>query len=366
MTPVLTSVLLVMVLGTPKEWLDPRLDLIDREAIEEMITFAVPPIANDVEWVLVEDTQPPEWTDFLGKVLVIQTWSNQSASGRVAPIAAQRVVDSFEQKEKIALVTIHTPQGANKAKKFISKRKITAPTAIDTSGTTCNMLGVFYDPVSIVVDKNGAVRHIGLRTRGLTKAIEELVGEEYNPKVIVKPFVPKADKNEVTTPFPPHAESFGVATNIQGKRAPTFSVEQWISEPVEVENRVRVVEFWATWCPPCVKSIPHLNELKKHFGEKVAFVGVSSESVEKVKSFMKKNKMNYGVAVDNGRKMQSAINCKGIPLAMLISSDNIVRWQGNPSRLTQSIIEQVISADSKETEVADRGRWKPKKAKPRK
>jgi hypothetical protein len=76
--------------------------------------------------------------------------------------------------------------------------------------------------------------------------------------------------------------------------------------------------------------------------------------------------MNYGVAVDNGRKMQSAINCKGIPLAMLISSDNIVRWQGNPSRLTQSIIEQVISADSKETEVADRGRWKPKKAKPRK
>ncbi|MDP6541839.1 MAG: TlpA disulfide reductase family protein, partial [Phycisphaerales bacterium] len=134
----------------------------------------------------------------------------------------------------------------------------------------------------------------------------------------------------------------------------------------EVENRVRVVEFWATWCPPCVKSIPHLNELKKHFGEKVAFVGVSSESVEKVKSFMKKNKMNYGVAVDNGRKMQSAINCKGIPLAMLISSDNIVRWQGNPSRLTQSIIEQVISADSKETEVADRGRWKPKKAKPRK
>ncbi len=347
-----------LVSPTPKEWLDPRLDTVDREAIEEMISFSVPQFSNDVEWVLQEDEEPPVWENIQGKVLVIQTWSNQSASGRVAPFASQKIIDGLDQKEDVVLVTLHTPQGANKAKQFIKKRKLTIPTAIDTSGKTCNYFGVYYDPVTIVVDKNGAIRHVGLRTRGLSKAIEALLAEEFDPSIEVTEFVPKSNPVEVTTEYPPMSDSFGKATNMQGKDAPEFFVEEWVSEPLDVENKVRVVEFWATWCPPCRKSIPHLNELAAHFGDKVVFVGVSGESVEKVTSFQKKTPMNYGVAVDSGKKMQNAIGCRAIPLAMVISSDNKVRWQGNPSRLTESIIEQTVRADSGETETMDRGRWK--------
>ena len=81
-------------------------------------------------------------------------------------------------------------------------------------------------------------------------------------------------------------------------------------------------------------------------------------------SFRKSTPMNYGVAVDSNRKMQDAIGCKAIPLALVIGSDNKVRWQGNPAGLTESIIEQVVRADSGETETVDRGRWKQVQTKP--
>lgn len=360
MSLLLTCAVITLSFSTPKEWLDPRLDTIDRDAIEEMISFSLPSFHEDVEWVLEKGNEIPVWENFKGKVIVIQTWSNQSASGRVAPFASQKIIDGLEQKDDVVLISLHTPQGSNKAKQFIKKRKLITPTAIDHSGNTCNHLGVYYDPVSIVVDRNGAVRHIGLRTRGLSKAIESLLAEEVDQSIKVDEFVPKSNPTEVTTEYPPFSESFGKATNMQGKEAPQFYVEEWISEPFDVENKVRVVEFWATWCPPCRKSIPHLNELAKHFGDKVAFVGVSGETAEKVSAFQKKTPMHYGVAIDASKKMQNKISCRAIPLAMVISSDNTVRWQGNPSTLTQSIIDQVVRADSGETETVDRGRWKAK------
>ena len=355
---ILTCAIIALSSLTPKEWLDPRLDTIDREAIEEMISFSIPPFHEDVEWVLQEGDEPPVWESLRGRVLVIQTWSNQSASGRVAPFASQKIIDGIEQKEEVVLITLHTPQGANKAKQFIQKRKLTALTAIDNSGETCNHLGVYYDPVTIIVDRSGAVRHAGLRTRGLSKAIQSLLAEEYDPAKVVEKFVPKRKPVEVKVGYPPFSDNYGNATNVQGKKAPRFFVEEWISEPLDVENKMRVVEFWATWCPPCRKSIPHLNELAAHFGDKVAFVGVSGESAEKVTAFQKKTPMKYGVAIDSGKKMQNKISCRAIPLALVIGSDNKVRWQGNPSMLTKSIIDQVLRADSGETETVDRGRWK--------
>ncbi len=347
---------------TPKEWLDPRLDTIDRDAIEEMISFALPSFHEDVEWILEDGEEVPEWGEYLGKIIVIQTWSNKSAAGRVAPFATQKIINKLEKSNEVVLVSLHTPQGANTAKQFMKKRKLTVPTAIDTSGITCNNFGVHYDPVSIVVDKNGAVRHIGLRTRGLSMAIESLLLEERDPAKEIDVFVPKSNPTKIAYAYPAHSDSFGKATNMQGQDAPRFYVEEWVSEPLDVENKTRVIEFWATWCPPCRKSIPHLNKLQKHFGDKVLFVGISDETTDKVASFQKRIPMEYGVAIDASKKMKTEISCRAIPLALVISKDNKVRWQGNPSQLTESIIEQVVRVDSGETETVDRGRWKLSKA----
>ena len=56
-----------------------------------------------------------------------------------------------------------------------------------------------------------------------------------------------------------------------GDAAPELKVEKWVKgDPVTTfeKGKVYVVEFWATWCPPCIKSIPHLTELQKQYKEK--------------------------------------------------------------------------------------------------
>jgi len=94
---------------------------------------------------------------------------------------------------------------------------------------------------------------------------------------------------------------------------------------------------------------------------------VSNESKSKVEEFMKNTPMEYGVAVDTKAKMKNTISCSAIPLALVISSDGVVRWQGNPLHLSKETIQQVLRADRGETVLTTRGRWdlsetaKPKK-----
>ena len=67
--------------------------------------------------------------------------------------------------------------------------------------------------------------------------------------------------------------------------------------------------------------------------------------------------MEYGVAIDTKAKMKNTLSCSAIPLALVISSDNIVRWQGNPHRLSEATVQQVLSADRGDVVLTKRGRW---------
>jgi thiol-disulfide isomerase/thioredoxin len=342
---------------TPDTWKDPRVDVIDKQAMEQMVSFAPPPIPLDASWIIPDDTEHPTWDEFIGKVVVVQSWTNKKPSGRLVVGAVSKAIRRMKSPDDIVLLTIHTPDGYESAYSHLEKKGIWPLTIVDKTGKMCNSLGMFEDPTNIVIDRNGVIRHVCLRTSGLSRAIKELVEEKRDPTIEAKPFVPPNEPSSTLATYPTHRTNFGKAKNMQGRQAPTFAVEKWFSDQVEVENKVKVVEFWATWCLPCRKSIPHLNELAAHFGDTVSIVGVTDETASKVQDFMKTTPMNYGVATDTQKRMKNAIGCTAIPLSMVIGSDNTIRWQGHPTFLTQSIIQQVLSADRGESVPVKRGRW---------
>ena len=342
---------------TPDKWIDPRVDSIDKEAMEQMVSFAPPPIPLDATWVIPDDAEQPTWEDFLGKVVVVQSWSNKQPSGRLVVGAVTKAIRRSKNTNDIVLLTIHTPMGYDSAYSYLEKKGIYPLTIIDKTGKMCNSLGMFEDPTNIVIDRNGVIRHVCLRTSGLMRAINELVEEKRDPNIEAETFVPPKELTPKPATYPKHRTNFGKAKNMQGKVAPTLEVEKWFSTPLDTVNKVRVVEFWATWCAPCRKSIPHLNELAAHFGNSVSVIGITDEPASKVQPFLKTTAMKYGVATDTQKRMKSAIGCSAIPLSLVIGSDNIVRWQGHPSKLTHSIIQQVLSADNGEGVPEKRGRW---------
>lgn len=129
-----------------------------------------------------------------------------------------------------------------------------------------------------------------------------------------------------------------------GDPAPPLSISKWVKgEPIsELQKGMGyVVEFWATWCPPCRESIPHLTELQKQHKGKVTIIGISGadsrgESLEKVEKFVndKGDEMNYTVAFDKDRDTNTAYmkaaKQGGIPTAFVVNQERKIVWIGNP------------------------------------
>ena len=138
-------------------------------------------------------------------------------------------------------------------------------------------------------------------------------------------------------------------TDLRGKKAPDFFVEKWLNTSgVDTRGKVVLIDFWATWCPPCRELIPEMNGYKAKFKDKLVVIGISDEPAATVQEFMKKTKMDYSVGIDTKRHMFAKLGVKGIPHVMIISPDGIVRWQGFPGSaedpLTEKVIQQVIDA----------------------
>ncbi|MEI7945921.1 MAG: trypsin-like peptidase domain-containing protein [bacterium] len=139
-----------------------------------------------------------------------------------------------------------------------------------------------------------------------------------------------------------------------GDPAAPLHVAQWIKgDPVDLAagkgKTVYVVEFWATWCPPCRESIPHLTQLQAKFKDKgVVFVGISDEKQQKVEPFVKKmgTKMEYAVGLDDNKQTSdaymSAYQMDGIPTAFVIDKTGAVVWAGHPMEDLSKVLEQVL------------------------
>src|ERR1035437_4853945 len=76
---------------------------------------------------------------------------------------------------------------------------------------------------------------------------------------------------------------------VSGQEAPTLQVAQWLQAPVGFDgqwsglrNKVVVLEFWATWCSPCIHAIPHLNQLARAFRDQgVVFLAVTDDDIDR-------------------------------------------------------------------------------------
>ncbi len=107
------------------------------------------------------------------------------------------------------------------------------------------------------------------------------------------------------------------------------------------KDKVVVVEFWATWCPPCRASIPHVNALYKKHQDKVVVIGISGENEQTVKGFLAKQKnMEYVVACD-GNKTMGAYGVNGIPHAFVVVDGKVV-WNGHPMNGLDKAVEDAV------------------------
>ena len=132
-----------------------------------------------------------------------------------------------------------------------------------------------------------------------------------------------------------------------GDAAPPLKPKAWLKgDPVlgYQRGRVYVVDFWATWCPPCISGIPHLNAIQKQHADRLTVVamnverlgGLHAESTAPVMEFMGKKggEMEYDVALDDPetepvyRTWMSAAGLIGVPTVFIVNQDGKIAWVG--------------------------------------
>jgi len=121
------------------------------------------------------------------------------------------------------------------------------------------------------------------------------------------------------------------------------------AKDVQLKKQPVVLELWATWCPPCRTSIPHINDLAAKYKGKVGFVGVSNEGESAVRKFVGTmgSKMAYPVACDTRgvtAPYSKEYKVQGIPHAFVIDIEGKVQWHGHPmDSQFESALEKVAS-----------------------
>lgn len=167
-----------------------------------------------------------------------------------------------------------------------------------------------------------------------------------------QPTPPKTTPPSKTTPGAPAPKEGekpkAEATLKEGAPAPAIQMTEWIKgSPVTgfERGKVYIVEFWATWCPPCRDSIPHLTEIQKKHKDVLTVIGVAGserkgkegdDRLTKLRDFVSKqgDKMVYTIGFDADRKMVNAwmkpAGQNGIPCSFIVGADGKIAWIGNP------------------------------------
>jgi peroxiredoxin len=116
----------------------------------------------------------------------------------------------------------------------------------------------------------------------------------------------------------------------------------------ELKGKVVLVNFWATWCPPCRKEMPDLNSLYVQFKDQgFVILAISDEDAAKVNPFIAERKISYPVMLDPGRKVNELFGVEGIPKSFVYDREGKLVAQSIDMRTRGQFLEMLGQAGLK-------------------
>jgi len=113
----------------------------------------------------------------------------------------------------------------------------------------------------------------------------------------------------------------------------------------ELRGKVVLLNFWATWCPPCRKEMPDLETIYGRFGSKgLVVLGISDEEPAKVEPFIRERKVSFPVLLDPGRKVNEMFVVDGIPKSFVYDREGKLVAQSIDMRTQKQFLEMLGKA----------------------
>ncbi len=119
--------------------------------------------------------------------------------------------------------------------------------------------------------------------------------------------------------------------------------KQWTLQ--NLKGKVVLVNFWATWCPPCRKEMPDLERIYQRLSPKgLVVLAISDEEEAKVRPFIAEHHYSYPVLLDPGRKVNETMRVEGIPKTFVYGRDGKLVAQAMDMRTERQFVEMLREA----------------------
>ena len=136
-----------------------------------------------------------------------------------------------------------------------------------------------------------------------------------------------------------------------GEAPPQLTLESILQAPSDTQpnwnalkGKVVVLEFWATWCGPCVAAIPHLNELAdKLKDEPIQFIAITAEDEKVVRSFLRKKPIHAWIGLNANKSMFDDYAVTGIPHTVIVDQKGNIAAITHPTYLTEGHLRDVLA-----------------------
>jgi len=123
------------------------------------------------------------------------------------------------------------------------------------------------------------------------------------------------------------------------------TIENKVVNISDFDGKVIIIDFWASWCAPCIKEIPAFIELQDKYKDKVQFIGFNvNENEEEVKEFIKTMGINYIIAYSNEEIERKFGGIVGLPTTFIIGKDRTIKAKAVGYKPKEWFEAQIINA----------------------
>ena len=328
-----------------------------------------------------------------GKPVVLAFWSDDKVRSVRILSSLNRLQRDYDN-EDFVVIAVHPEELYTDATGRADRGLVQVPLARDPQGKLHEALKADDAPDIYLVDRAGQLRYADIEESSLRRALRNLIRETPEEALAALKKEREARAEEIAAAQEAAADNAGdeaqpapeaekprpdpgvynimrwpprntdaavsrAATNLQGQAFPAsrseFAALETIRQGEDPTDRVVIVDMWESWCGPCIAAGPKLERIQNRFRGQLAIVAISGpgsdtprpgNAKEEAAAIVERENKNFGYYYDANDTIKGKLGIRAIPHVYVLSTDGVVRWQGNPHDAAfERIVGEIVAQD---------------------